>query len=773
MDCGLDLFAGNMADKLEIILKSASPMNSGTAVPQGALARLGNRAQVLFNGWFGPGEALPAQAPPGTQVRALDYEFGINIQTTRPFTPVPFHQLRRFAREYFLVRMAIEKIEDRICAMNWAINPKKMAGEKPVDYKARASADPRVAQVTALLERPDLENPWRRWIRKLLEDYLVLDAAAISVQRKKNGGIYRLMVVDGATIVRKVDIQGMTPSGDDDVAYQQDLKGLPAIDLSRKDLLYCAENIKPHSLYGFGRVEQLLTLLQLGLHRLLHQIDYYTEGSVPDAFAFLPEGTSANETERWDALYQKIVAGNSARRRKIFWLPWAGKEPIQMKAEDLSDKMDEMLNRYVCFCFGLSPSALVPQVNRATAGQMADDADEAGIMPVSLWVVDTINEIIQSPYYLNMPDLEFGFQNPVEVDNLTQSQIDQVEFAMAQQTGNGLVVLNEFRDRDGKCQLEDKTPEPVADDTQQGQMQDQTQADDALPPTPPRKVLQRKSAVAEGSVLTIDPGEDTPAKAKARKALAGVVTKFLGKQAESVANAVGTAYVRQKANQPEQLKADKDDDELQKQAAEIMDAVGLDWGDLAVQVETYLQQAATAGVAQAGTALGVEHDIFSQANEWAISYGEDRGAELVGMKYVDGALVANPSAQWAITDTTRDKLQQMIVQALEEGTPVAQLKTQIMDSTLFSAQRAEMIATTEVNFANSGGQMEVGKIVGHTSKRSLLSGDHDQDDECDENQEASENGIPIDEPFPSGDEYAPFHPNCVCLTQTFTPGKEL
>jgi hypothetical protein len=767
--------------EITIVVKAASaPIESGANIPQGAIARVGARIQSTINGWFGPGESLAAQAPAGTEPRALDYPFGVNMQTnSRQLAPIPYRELREFARSYPLLRIAIEHMKDRICSKNWTIRLIRDPNDTPEQHAAKVKDDTSVKMLIALFQRPDGENSWRKWLRKLLGDYLIIDAAAVAVQRKNNGGIYRLMVVDGATIVRKIDEQGMTPMGRAEVAYQQVIKGIPAVDLAKRDLLFAPENVESDRLYGYSRVEQVLAWAILGMNRLLHQTAYYTEGSVPDVFAFLPEGTQSDAVEKYDAIYQKTMAGDSAKKRKVWWLPPSSHAPVQMKAEDLTDKMDEMLNRFICFAFGISPSALVSQVNRAAAGQMADDADEAGETPISGWVIDTINELIQSPQYGNLPGYEFAFVALEEVDTLIQKEIDQIDFAMAAQTGseNALTVLNEIRVRDGKPHLSgapDPPPVPPGGDGSGGEDPVDPSVDDPDPVPPPKKAWQRKALsapAAKGTVLTIDPGESTPAKAKAVKALAGVMRSFLAKQAGITAKAVGAAYARNKAALAARTKAKDGDPDYEAIADEILAEAGLDWSALPDLIDDLLQKAVTSGTARAASSLDAEHDIFAQANEYAIEYAEERGAELVGMKYVGGELVENPSAKWAITNTTRESLREIIVESLKDGDSPAMLKASIKAATDFSAKRADMIAITETNFANTGGQMEVARLVGHTHKRSLLSGDHDVDDDCDDNAAADD--LEFGDLFPSGAFSSPFHPFCVCLTQTYNKGAEL
>ena len=137
-----------------------------------------------------------------------------------------------------------------------------------------------------------------------------------------------------------------------------------------------------------------------------------------------------------------------------------------------------------------------------------------------------------------------------------------------------------------------------------------------------------------------------------------------------------------------------------------------------------------------------------------------RGAELVGMKYVDGELVENPNAEWVITDTTRRQLRDLEARALEEGWSPDEFATRI-EELIDDADRAERIAETELSMAQQAGSMEEWRESGVVAgKIWLLSQDHPEPDECDDNADAGE--IPVDEDFPSGDDTAPAHVSCFC-----------
>jgi hypothetical protein len=196
-------------------------------------------------------------------------------------------------------------------------------------------------------------------------------------------------------------------------------------------------------------------------------------------------------------------------------------------------------------------------------------------------------------------------------------------------------------------------------------------------------------------------------------------------------------------------------------------AISLDWTALADTVkgpigDTYFSSAEAAYAR-------VSDGIFDQANDRAVEYAEARGAEMVGMKWVDGELVENPDAEWVITETTRDTLNQLIQDAFEEGKTPEELAQAIEDSEDFSIDRARNIARTELADAQSAGELEAMKESGVvTGKRWLIGGD--SCDICQENADAGT--IDLGEDFPSGDDAPTAHNHCVCALAYSVEGED-
>lgn len=179
------------------------------------------------------------------------------------------------------------------------------------------------------------------------------------------------------------------------------------------------------------------------------------------------------------------------------------------------------------------------------------------------------------------------------------------------------------------------------------------------------------------------------------------------------------------------------------------------------QLASVLEDAGKAVLAQLGVTAT---NALDQVHQDALDYAQARAAELVGMKQIDGVWIENPSAKWAITESTRDMIRGTVSQAINEGWSRDRLATELETTYSFSEARAETIAQTELNRANSTGAMNGYRRSGVVSKKVwLLSNDYDAKDDdglCEDN--ADQGPIGLDENFASGDDAPPAHINCRC-----------
>ena len=398
-----------------------SDQGGRTTLPPGVFARLATAARYAISGvapttWFGPQQPLAPMAPPEVKGRQFDYPFGINIDyTPRATSAIGFAELRALADALPLLRTVIETRKDQIAATAFAIRLVDPAGDA-------SAAAARIAAVRGFLDRPDRRHSFAAWLRMLLEDMLVIDAAAIYPRLTRAGGLYSLDIIDGATITPLVGEDGRAPEPPDP-AYQQILHGIPAADFSSDELMYLPRNVRAHRLYGMSPVEQIALTVNIALRRDTMTLDYYRAGSAPDSFATLPKEWTMDQIGQFQDYFDALMAGNSPRRRMLKFMP-SDFRLQEVRQPPLKDQYDEWLARVICYAFSVPVSPFVSQVNRATSETLRLQASQEGLIPLRAWIKNALDRVIQT--YLDAPDLEFVWVGDDAIEPLQQAQTLQI-----------------------------------------------------------------------------------------------------------------------------------------------------------------------------------------------------------------------------------------------------------------------------------------------------------------------------------------------------------
>ncbi len=409
-----------------------------TELSESLLARVAAGVRYIVGGktpdaWFGPSEPI---APVAQEVvgRQLDYPVAVNLRLQpRESEGISFADLRALAENYDLLRLVIETRKDQLERFKWTIKPKD-TGKKP-----GKTCD----EVIDFLSYPDKQHTWSTWLRALLEDLLVVDAPTLYPRLNRAGRLHSLELMDGATIKRVIDQTGRTPAAPA-VAYQQILKGLPAVDYNAAELIYMPRNVRTHKLYGYSPVEQIVMSVNIALRRQLNQLQYYTEGNIPEAIAGVPETWSVSQISEFQRYWDQLHEGNTAQRRHMKFVP--GDVAMTMTKEPaLKSEFDEWLARVVCFAFSIPPTPFVKEVTRANAESNTMEAKKEGLSPQMTWVKNLIDFIITR--YFGYTDLEFKWQIDEEIEPAVQAAIDKIYLDA------GVVSVDEIRQRQGRAPI--------------------------------------------------------------------------------------------------------------------------------------------------------------------------------------------------------------------------------------------------------------------------------------------------------------------------------
>jgi hypothetical protein len=747
--------------------------SQGTDIEPGIVARVVAGVKYIVSGsktsFFGPQQPLQPIAQDQAQGRLQDYPFGFNQRITpRGEEAVSFAQMRGLADGYDLLRLVIETRKDQMAKLEWDIRPKDK--KKKTDDRCQAVKD--------FFSMPDKEHTWDEWLRMLLEDLFVIDAPTAYPRMTNGGALYAIEPMDGAMIKRVIDDRGRTPLPPDP-AYQAIIKGMPAVNYSRDELIYKPRNPRTHKIYGFSPVEQIITTVNIALRRQVSQLQYYTEGSTPDLIMSVPSTWNPDQIRHFKEMWDSMLAGNTGTRRGTMFVP-DGVKPINTKEEVLKDQYDEWLARVVCYAFSIEPTAFVKAMNRATAETQREQALTEGLAPNMKWLKGLINYIIVK--YFGYTDIEFVWAEEESLDPKEQAEINDRKIR------NGSKTINECRAEDGLDAVEGgdehliytasgavklsdvvnppEEPELPAAPAPGAIPNDDAAAQPGAKPETDEAGKNPEDATGKGAEKlqkkkTLTPiNRDRKSVVKARKKLCVSIKKFLAGQAQKIADQIGGELGKVAKSGTEEHAAIAE--AHAKRVQEILEDLDFtEWNDIVPGVESVLMVVAKDGAKEGAAQLGVDSDtaILDQANEGAIEYAKARAAEMVGMKYVDGDLVPNPDADWQITEGTREMLRSTVTQALEEGWSNDELSDAIADSYAFSDERADMIARTETANADVQGNFATYRASGIVAGKAWILGPGSCDI-CAENADAGV--IDLEDTFPSGDDAPTAHPNCTC-----------
>jgi hypothetical protein len=398
--------------------------------------------------------------PPKAQPLTFPFEWGRNIIfTPRDDAEYSAAELR-YLSSYPLARICIENNKDMMTKMPYRIQLKPLPGETSKARAVRGKNDKNLRWLTDFFARPNPRQNWQEFLRRVLEDMLVIDAASIYIERDKAGKVIALEWIEGAGITCLVNERGLPPLPPSP-AYQQLWEGYPRLDFTTEQLIYRPRNIVPRGtqssyLYGMSPTEQVAKEIKIGMARLQFIWDFYREGSIPGMIHFVPPGISVTKIQEAQQYLDAAYSGNLAKRRKLQLIQgWQEnghtEQVLQPKEPVLADAYDETHTRKICFAYGTSPQRLMRQMNRASAEQAQVAAEEEGTLPWMEWLKGLVDTLIQQ--VLALPDYEFVFDPFHEMDRVKQSTADEKD------VDNGIYTRNEIRERRG----DDPRPEAAAD----------------------------------------------------------------------------------------------------------------------------------------------------------------------------------------------------------------------------------------------------------------------------------------------------------------------
>jgi HK97 family phage portal protein len=369
--------------------------------------------------------------------------------------PTPAN-LRKFA-ETPVVRRAINVVKDRVASMDWQVRIRRGYSAATVDNAAE-----RINILRRCLEEPNASDSFRVLFEQVIEDLLVGGFGAVEMESTGDPARpFHLYAVDGATI--QIDRNWNGSNGDPKAARYAQATGHigneSLIPLRDDELMYLRLNPRTHTPFGLGRLEVAFETVNqlLSANRYAGRL---ASNSVVQYALWLNEATPEQHDRliRW---WQDEIEGTGrvpllSCEQKPEVLRFAGGTDA-----DLRLAWQEMLIRLIANAFELPPMLLGLQhdVNRSTAGEMADEAFQSAIVPVAKLVAEHITRDLFAKK-LGWREFEFCFNALESRDEMEEVQIQKTLIEA------GVLTINEVREMRGLSPL-NTTANPDKNEVQQ------------------------------------------------------------------------------------------------------------------------------------------------------------------------------------------------------------------------------------------------------------------------------------------------------------------
>ena len=344
--------------------------------------------------------------------------------------------LRKFA-ETPVVRRAINVVKDKIASMDWQVRVRRGYSDGMVE-----NSDARIRVLRRCLEEPNTSDSFRVLWEQVLEDLLVGGFGAVEMEATGDPERpFHLWAVDGATI--HIDARW---NGDPEKPRYAQATGrlgedslVPLLD---DELIYVRLNPRTYTPFGLGRLEVAFETVNqfLSANRYAGKL---ASNSVAQYALWLNEATPEQHDRliRW---WQDEIEGTGrvpilSCEQKPEVLRFAGGTDA-----DLRLQWQEALVRMIVNAFDLPPMMLgvASDVNKSTAGEMADEAFQSAVVPVAKLLAEHITRDLFAKK-LGWREFEFCFNDLESRDEMEELQI-QTTLLQA-----GVLTVDEVRSMRG------------------------------------------------------------------------------------------------------------------------------------------------------------------------------------------------------------------------------------------------------------------------------------------------------------------------------------
>jgi len=393
---------------------------------------------------FSPYQPVAPFGPPSiVDAREWDYPTGYNLEIVNRHI-VLGEMLRGIVRGSGIIANELSARVDELVSLPWKFvlkNPAK---------GVKSEEDPRIKELNAFFKMPDRKIPYPQWMEMIFRERYTIDAATVYIWKNRAGTKpYALEVIDGNTIVPKIDDRGRIPDWPS-LAYVQIVKSLPMDNFTEREIVYMPRHRWAQMpIYGYSEVEQILMEATQQVRKTMYMLNFWNEGTCPDVMVCCPENWTAEQIALWQGTFDALMSGNLKLKSKMRFIPGGGK-PFEMKGsagDILKSEYDEWMARIVCRAFRTDPKPYIkdPQP-KANAEEFSQQMRAQGLNGEMLWWSAFMERLIYLGW--GWDDIGHAFDTNEETAANDQATIDTAHLSDGQRT------VNELRARDGLDDVE-------------------------------------------------------------------------------------------------------------------------------------------------------------------------------------------------------------------------------------------------------------------------------------------------------------------------------
>lgn len=416
------------------------------SIPDKTFQSMIEQGMANNNSW-GPGQPIAPNNPVGEEPRQFEYMIGQNIvQRPRSTEAISFETMRAIIENYDVAQMAIEVRQDELRNLDWNIVP---YDEEETDKYANE-----IKQVRQFFEKPDGHMLFDDFQNMLAYDWLAFDALTIYPHLTKGGKLGALEPIDGTTITPMIDYYGRLPEVPAP-AFVQWVNGLPWTWLNRDQLIYRPHRKRTNKLYGFAPVEWMLQTINTDIRYQLYFLQYFTEGSVPEAWINAPQNMNdPQQIKQLQQMYDAVMTGDQSQKHKVKFIPF-GSNVHEAKDVKFDVKFPEFMLHKACAAWKVTPAELgfTEKVNKSSGETQENVQFRRSIRPSAKFFEGIYTGIIHK--YFGYTNLRFKFLNLDEQeDMLMMAQRDEIYIK------NAVISPDEVRVQRLGLDVDEKNPVP-------------------------------------------------------------------------------------------------------------------------------------------------------------------------------------------------------------------------------------------------------------------------------------------------------------------------